>query len=33
VLRGPQGFSWLTGGGPEVTTCGGLVTASMVAQW
>jgi hypothetical protein len=33
VLRGPQGFGWLTGGGLEVGTHGGLVTASIVAQW
>jgi hypothetical protein len=28
-----QGFSWLTRGGLEVPTRGGLVTASTAAQW
>jgi hypothetical protein len=31
VLRGPRGFGCLTGGGPEVVTHGGSVTASTVA--
>jgi hypothetical protein len=33
VLRGPRGFGWLNGGGSEVATHGGSMTASTVAQW
>jgi hypothetical protein len=33
VLCGPQGFDWLTVGGPEVATHGSSAMASTAAQW